>query len=265
MTSKNPTIQDKWVQGPRGRLFVRTWTPHDARALAPLILLHDSLGSVELWRGFPDVLCEATGREIVAFDRLGFGQSDPHPGTLAPDFVAAEAAGDFATIREQLGIERFALLGHSVGGGMAVHCAIRHGAACVGLITEAAQAFIEDRTVQGIAAAKELFRDPKEFDRLEKYHGEKTRWVLDAWIDTWLQPAFANWSLHAVLPQVACPALVIHGVDDEYGSTAQAMAIAEGIGPHARLAILPQTRHVPHREHSAQVAGLVRDFMAGLP
>jgi len=265
MTSKNPTIQDKWVQGPRGRLFVRSWTPHSACGLAPLILLHDSLGSVELWRGFPAALCEATGRAVVAYDRLGFGQSDPHPGALAPDFVSAEAGGDFAAVREQLGIERFALLGHSVGGGMAVHCAIRHGAACVGLVTEAAQAFIEDRTVRGIAAAKELFRDPKEFNRLKKYHGEKTRWVLDAWIGTWLQPVFANWSLRTVLPQVACPALVIHGADDEYGSTTQATTIAGGIGPHARLAILAATRHVPHREHPARVAGLVRDFLAGLP
>jgi pimeloyl-ACP methyl ester carboxylesterase len=264
MTSEQPAIQDKWVQGRHGRLFVRSWTPHNANALAPLILLHDSLGSVELWRGFPAALCEATGRAVVAYDRLGFGQSDPHPDALVPDFVAAEASGDFAAVREQLGIKRFALLGHSVGGGMAVHCAIRHGAACVGLLTEAAQAFIEDRTVQGIAAAKELFRDPKEFDRLKKYHGEKTRWVLDAWIDTWLQPAFANWSLRAVLPQVACPTLVIHGADDEYGSIAHPMAIAEGIGPHARLAILTATRHVPHREHPSQVAGLVRDFLAGL-
>jgi pimeloyl-ACP methyl ester carboxylesterase len=265
MESKQVAIQDKRVQGRHGRLFVRSWTPRDARCLAPLILLHDSLGSVELWRRFPAALCEATGRAVVAYDRLGFGQSDPHPDALAPDFVAAEASGDFAAVREQLGIERFALLGHSVGGGMAVHCAVRHGAACVGLVTEAAQAFIEDRTVQGIAAAKELFRDPKEFDRLAKYHGEKTRWVLDAWIDTWLQPAFTNWSLRAVLPPVACPTLVIHGFDDEYGSTAQALTIAEGIGPHSRLEILPQTRHVPHREHPAQVVRLVRDFMAGLP
>ena len=264
MTGNQPAIQDKWVQGPRGRLFVRSWTPRGARALAPLILLHDSLGSVDLWRGFPAALCEATGRAVVAYDRLGFGQSDPHPGALAPDFVAAEADGDFASIREQLGIERFALLGHSVGGGMAVHCAIRHGAACVGLVTEAAQAFIEDRTVQGIAAAKELFRNPKEFDRLKKYQGDKTRWVLDSWIDTWLQPAFANWSLRAVLPQVACPTLVIHGAEDEYGSTAQALTIAEGIGLHARLAILAATRHVPHRQHPAQVVGLIRSFMADL-
>lgn len=148
MTSKQVAVQDRWVQGRQGRLFVRRWTPHGARALAPLILLHDSLGSVELWRGFPAALCEATGRAVVAYDRLGFGQSDPHPGALAPDFVAAEADGNFASVREQLGIERFALPGHSVGGGMAVHCAVRHGAACVGLVagTVAAGVQITART-----------------------------------------------------------------------------------------------------------------------
>ena len=68
---------------------------------------------------------------LVAYDRLGFGRSDPHPGTLALDFIASEAEGDFATVLRALGIPRFIVFGHSVGGGMAVNCAAHHGAACV--------------------------------------------------------------------------------------------------------------------------------------
>jgi pimeloyl-ACP methyl ester carboxylesterase len=56
-------------------------------AKAPLVLMHDSLGSVDLWREFPAQLAAATGREVIAYDRLGFGHSDPNPHRLQPSFV----------------------------------------------------------------------------------------------------------------------------------------------------------------------------------
>lgn len=262
---QHTTSQDTAVEGRLGRLFVRTWSPETPSNLAPIVLLHDSLGSVELWRGFPAALCKATGRQVVAYDRLGFGKSDAHPGTLALDFIAREAEGDFAAVVRQLGIARFIVFGHSVGGGMAVNCAAHHGAACVALITESAQAFVEDRTVEGLEDARALFKDPGQVDRLKRYHGDKARWVLDAWIESWLAPAFATWSLRPVLPQVDCPALVIHGVDDEYGSPVHPALIAELSGGLARLELMADTRHVPHREREADVVAMVRAFLETLP
>lgn len=258
------TIQDIRVDRPDGRLFVRTWTPDISPRRAPVVLLHDSLGSVELWRGFPEALCAVTGRQVVAYDRLGFGQSDAHPAALALDFIATEADTGFAAVRRRLGIERFVLFGHSVGGGMAVHCAARFGDACVALITESAQSFVEDRTVEGIAEARELFKDPSQVERLKRYHGEKAQWVLDAWINSWLHPAFANWSLAPVLPDVKCPALVIHGADDEYGSPRHPALIAELSGGPVQLAVMPDTRHVPHREKEQEVIALLEVFMRPL-
>lgn len=261
---QNPAVQDIWVEGRGGRLFARVWSPAMATDRAPIILLHDSLGSVELWRGFPAALCAATGRQVVAYDRLGFGKSAPRPGKLALDFVASEAEHDFSAVRRELGIDRFVVFGHSVGGGMAVNCAARLGEACVALITESAQAFVEDRTVEGIEEARELFKDDSQIERLKRYHGDKTRWVLDAWIGSWLHPDFAAWSLAPALPRVKCPTLVIHGIDDEYGSPKHPQQIAEGVGGSARLEIMPDTRHVPHREKEAEVIRMLTDFLAPL-
>ena len=114
-------MNDHWVSTPQGRLFVREWKPAAAdNALAPIVMFHDSLGAVSLWRDFPKALSAATGRTVYAYDRLGFGQSDARTDQPSLHFVFEEASKYFPKLREQLGIQRFVALGHSVGGGMAV-------------------------------------------------------------------------------------------------------------------------------------------------
>lgn len=255
--------EDVRIRLPQGRLFARLWAPLQA-AGSPIILFHDSLGSVELWRGFPAALAAHTRRKVIAYDRLGFGQSDPRDDTLGMDFIADEAETFFPALRAELGIDRFVAFGHSVGGGMAVHCAAKFGAACAALITESAQAFVEDRTLQGIRAAQTLFEDPAQVERLGKYHGDKARWVLGAWIDSWLAPEFAGWSLEPVLPRVTCPLLAIHGADDEYGSPRHPELIGRLAGGPTRVEVIPDTHHVPHREREAAVIDLVAEFLRAI-
>ncbi|MFC5302608.1 alpha/beta fold hydrolase [Azospira restricta] len=258
------TPRDTWIDGRGGRLFARLWSPAAPASDVPLILFHDSLGSVELWRDFPAALAAQSGRTVVAYDRLGFGRSDARRGPLPLDFIAAEADGGFADLRRQLAIGRFALFGHSVGGGMAVNCAARCGDDCVALVTVSAQAFVEARTVQGIEAARTLFADPVQVERLRRYHGDKAEWVLAAWIDSWLHPDFAAWSLRPVLPQVKCPLLAIHGADDEYGSPRHPELIGRLAGGPAQVELMADTRHLPHRERAGEVLARVAGFLQGL-
>lgn len=258
------TAIDHWIAHPDGRLFVRDWpAPVGAAAsLPPLVLLHDSLGCVELWRDFPARLREATGRRVIAYDRLGFGRSDPHVGPPPPGFIQAEAATWFPLLRERLGLGRFAVLGHSVGGGMAIHIAARWADDCEALVTIAAQAFAEDRTLQGIRAAGASFAEPGALERLARYHGDKAPWVLSAWLDTWLSPGFAEWTLAPVLPAVRCRLLAMHGELDEYGSTAHPRMIAALAGGPATLQLLPGVAHLPQREQPDEVVRRVAAFLA---
>jgi len=257
-----PRSHEHWITTADGRLFAKSWHPAAAAETAPIVLLHDSLGSVELWRDFPERLAQVTGRTVVAYDRLGFGRSDPYPGTLPLDFIEREAHGAFAAVREQLDLACFVAFGHSVGGGMAAHCAAAYPDQCRALITESAQAFVEDRTLAGIRAARQAFAEPDQFERLRKYHGDKAAWVLNAWIDTWLSDAFRAWSLDDVLPQVRCPLLAIHGDRDEYGSTHHPERLVRGASGPSRLALLPGCGHVPHREAQPQVLDAVAAFLA---
>ena len=257
---------DHWIAHPAGRLLARDWpAPAGATALPSLVLLHDSLGSVELWRDFPAQLRDATSRRVVAYDRMGFGRSDARVEPPSVDFIAEEATIWFPRVREQLGLERFALLGHSVGGGMAVNIAARHPQACAALVTIAAQAFVEERTLQGLRAARASFAEPGQLERLARYHGDKARWVLSAWLDTWLSPAFAGWSLAPVLPDVRCPLLALHGELDEYGSEAFPALIARLAGGPARMELLAGLGHVPQREDPGAIVRRVADFLAQQP
>ena len=258
------TATDYWITTERGKLFARTWVASNPRSdTKPAILLfHDSLGCVELWRDFPEQLAVATRRSVIAYDRLGFGRSDAHPGTLAMTFIRDEAATDVPRLSETLGLDTIVAFGHSVGGGMAVATAARWPECCAALITEAAQSFIEERTLAGLRAARVEFERPGQLERLERYHGAKARWVLDAWLETWLDPAFAGWRLDDDLQRVRCPTLALHGDQDEYGSVEHPARIAGLTQGPARAVILDGCGHVPHREQSMRVLSEVARFLA---
>ncbi|MCK9513274.1 MAG: alpha/beta hydrolase [Pigmentiphaga sp.] len=260
-------IQDQWVPHPEGRIFVRRWLPAAGASGDPIVLMHDSLGCVALWRDFPAMLCQATGREVIGYDRLGFGQSDPRVGLPSLDFVKEEIDRYFPVLCESLGLGSFVVLGHSVGGAMGVECAAgMEGttARCAALVSLSAQMYPENRTLEGIRAAREQFRDPAQLERLARYHGDKAKWVLDAWTESWLNPEFAKWSLREVLPRVSCPILAVHGDNDEYGTPIHTDIIRERSGGPVRVEIMADTGHVPQRERPAAVLGLVGEFLAAL-
>lgn len=258
-------VREAWIDTMRGRIFAKAWGPVGTTAArAPLVLFHDSLGSVTLWRDLPERLARATGRGVLAYDRLGFGCSDPYPGALPPSFIDDEAEGTFADVRNHFGLRHFVPAGHSAGGGMAVVAAGTYPEASEALIVESAPVFVEDRTREGLRQAKEFFAQPGQLDRLRKYHGSKAEWVLSAWIDTWLSPAFAAWRLDPYLPAVRCPTLVIHGKQDEYLSPRQAERIATLTTGPAETKLLPNSGHIPHQDHPETVIAAVAAFLGGL-
>lgn len=254
-------FRDAMVAVPGGEIFVRLWNAGRDN-LAPIVLLHDSLGSVEQWREFPAALAQAVGRPVLAYDRLGFGRSSPRTQPAYANFIAEEAEVFFPAVAHALGLSDFVLFGHSVGGAMAIVVAALHADRCKAVVTESAQAFVEARTLDGIRAAKESFEDPERFARIAKWHGAKARWVLDAWTEVWLSPEFRSWTLDPHLQRVRCPVLAIHGDSDEYGSEAFPRRIAANVGGPSELRLLADCGHVPHREKPDEVLGLTASFIS---
>ncbi|MGE8064494.1 alpha/beta fold hydrolase [Pseudomonas sp. NPDC089569] len=257
------STRQHWIETPDGQLFAQCWSPDPARG-APIVLLHDSLGCVELWRDFPERLALASGRRVIAYDRLGFGRSAAFAGLLAPGFIEGEAMGGFEAVRQHFDLNQFVVLGHSVGAGMAIGCAAAHPQRCQGVISESAQTFVEPLTLDGIRQAERQFAEPGQLERLQKYHGDKARWVLNAWIGTWLSDAFGPWNLDPQLARVRCPLLAMHGDRDEYGSTHHLERMARGVSSPISLHILPECGHVPHREHPQAVLSTIGEFLKGI-
>ena len=117
------------------------------------------------------------------------------------------------------------------------------------------------KTLEGIRAARESFRDPAQRERLARYHGAKAPWVIEAWTENWLAPGFASWSALDTLPKVHSPILAIHGEDDEYGTTRHAKLISERCGGRSQLELMAKTGHLPHREQPARVIELMSAFL----
>ena len=255
---------DYWITTERGKLFAREWEPSHPRSEteAPILLFHDSLGCVELWRDFPAQLAAATRRTVVAYDRLGFGRSDVHLGPLPLTFIRDEVETVVPLVLDALGLDTFVSFGHSVGGAMAVTTAARWPERSAAVITESAQSFVEERTLAGLRAARADFQRPGQLERLERYHGAKARWVLDAWLETWLDPAFAGWRLDDDLRGVHSPTIALHGDHDEYVSVEHPERIARLTRGPARAVILDGCGHVPHREQPIRVLDEVSRFLA---
>lgn len=255
--------QSQHITVPGGQLFLKQWQPAN-RQRAPIILLHDSLGCVGLWRDFPEQLAQQLGHPIIAYDRLGFGQSSARYDVLTADFIQSEAELIFPAICDALNIKQFILLGHSVGGGMALRIASSQNSShngCLAVITEAAQAFVAEQTLQGIQAAKAQFDDPQAFAKLRKWHGDKAHWVLNAWYTVWHSEAFQTWRIDPEARAIQCPVLAIHGDLDEYGSMEFPQHIINTVSGSAEMVMMKQCGHVPHRERCDEVINHINTFL----
>lgn len=254
--------EEDFLNTPAGIVYAKKWIPEALQRSVPVVLLHDSLGSVDLWRDFPEKLASHSARVVFAYDRLGFGKSSARDAPPSKSFIWEEADTYFPFIKEALSLDKYILFGHSVGGAMSIAIAASHRE-CVAVITEAAQAFVEDLTVSGIKSAQKSFQKKGQVKRLEKWHGKKAEWVLKAWTDVWLSPEFAGWSLSPCIGQVRCPVLAIHGAEDEYGSIAFPEFISKRVGGISVMVILKNCGHVPHREKPQAVIDHVTSFLSG--
>ncbi|MDE2421894.1 MAG: alpha/beta hydrolase [Gammaproteobacteria bacterium] len=257
-----------WIATEYGRHYVKIWKPinqHDAKydtKIEPIVLFHDSLGCVALWRDFPAELANATGRTVIAYDRLGFGKSSPYPRAWTTNFINDEVELDFPALQAALGFGDFIAFGYSVGGIIAVGCAAQNQTQCKAVITLSSPALVDEGMRRGLLQAQHDFAQPNQVDRLARYHGDQATWVLSAWLDTWLSDDFSAWHVEQVASSLNCPLLVIHGDHDEYASLDHAQRILNLTHGSKELLIIKDGHHTPLRENPNLVLDITSRFLA---
>lgn len=226
-----------------------------------LVLLHEGLGSVAMWRDFPARLAAVTGCRTLAYSRYGYGQSDVLEAAFDVDFMHREAREALPELLATLQIESPVLVGHSDGGSIALLHAGDGRFDPAGLVLMAPHCFVEDVSIRSIAAAKVAFETTDLPARLAKYHRDARR-TFYGWNDIWLKPEFRNWNIEDCLATIRCPILAIQGEDDEYGTMAQIEAIAAQTvaSPGVELLKLADCRHSPHRDQTQAVIKAIQAF-----
>jgi len=226
-----------------------------------LVLLHEGLGSVGLWRDFPRKLADATGLPAFVYSRAGYGKSDAAvmPRTVRYMHEEAELLPE---ILAAAGIDDPVLVGHSDGASIAIIYAGSGGKARA-LVLEAPHVFTERMGLQSIANAREAYERGDLRQRLAKHHRDVDA-AFWGWNRPWLDPEFRKWNLEEFLPRIVAPILVVQGEQDEYGTQKQVDAVQRGAA-NAEVLLLPRCGHSPHKDQPEAtlrgIAGFVRRYV----
>jgi len=237
------------------------WVGAKSSAYPAVAFLHEGLGSVAMWRDFPERFCSDHGFSGLIFSRYGYGWSTPRPpGERWPvNFMHAQAHEVLPLFFAKLGLSKPWLFGHSDGGSIALLYAARYPQAVTGLVVEAPHIFVEDVSIASIEQARVAYLSTDLRQRLARYHTDPDS-AFWGWNDIWLDRTFRSWNIEDSLPSISCPTMAVQGEDDEYGTLQQIYGIKERL-PRTHLLILPQCRHSPHRDQPAVLSREAAQFI----
>jgi pimeloyl-ACP methyl ester carboxylesterase len=238
------------------------WIAPEREAAPLVVFLHEGLGSLAMWKDFPQRLCDAVGARGLVYSRPGYGRSTPRDRDEAwgVDFMHRQAHEVLPALLDALGVrEPVWLFGHSDGGSIALLFAARFPARTAGTIVLAPHIVVEDLSVASIAKAKTTYETTDLKQRLAKYHDDPDS-AFWGWNDIWLHPPFKQWSIEAEIESIDGPLLAMQGLDDEYGTLQQIRGIRERV-PHTELLELPMCAHSPHKDQPERVIAAARTFI----
>jgi pimeloyl-ACP methyl ester carboxylesterase len=248
--SETATIEQAFIEID-GRRLETAWIAPRRADLPTIVMLHEGLGSIALWKDFPAALAARTGCGVLSYSRYGHGASSLLEEKRPVEYMHHEGEVVLPAVLAHLGIRRPILFGHSDGGSIALIHAGHRPDEVAGLILEAPHVFVEDLTVASIAGVRDVYRSSDLGAKLGRYHRDVDR-TFWGWNDIWLDPRFKLWNIEGHLPAIRCPILAIQGEDDEYGTRAQLDAI-QAATPATEIVLLQHCGHSPHRDQRAAV------------
>lgn len=243
-----------------GRRIEAAWHGPGPDAAPSLVLLHEGLGCVGMWRDFPARLAERTGYGVLVYSRFGYGKSDPLPLPRSVRYMHEEALNVLPAVLDQARIRTVVLVGHSDGASIAtIYAGSRQDFRVGGLALLAPHFFVEDISIKSIAAAKVAYETGDLRERLARYHAHVDA-AFRGWNGAWLAPEFREWRLDEELAHVRVPMLIVQGEDDEYGTAAQLELAREATYCPVDTLLLSQCRHSPQFDQPEATLAAVAEF-----
>jgi pimeloyl-ACP methyl ester carboxylesterase len=242
-----------------GRRLETAWWGDDSPCT--LVLLHEGLGCVALWRDVPERLAAETGCRVFAYSRFGYGQSDPAALPRPMTFMHDEALVVLPKVLDAARITRAVLIGHSDGGSIAaIHAGAVRDPRIAGVVLIAAHFFVEDLNIESIARIRTEFESTDLRSRLARYHANADN-TFRGWNDAWLDPRFRDFDITRYLPDIAVPVLALQGADDPYGTEAQLKVLERTVRSPLQTLLIPGARHSPHLEAKPATMAVIAAFV----
>lgn len=226
-----------------------------------LVLLHEGLGCVALWRDFPKRLAEISGCPVFAYSRRGYGQSDPAVLPRPIDYMRREALYTLPNVLDEIGLEKGILIGHSDGASIAaIHAGEVADRRISGIVLIAPHFFTEPEGLDSIADAKVAFENGNLRNKLSKYHDDVDN-AFHGWNDAWLNPDFQHWNIEYAVDGIAVPVLAVQGRNDAYGTLAQIETIDRLPSTQVTKVVIDDCGHSPHVEKPEALLQAISDFL----
>ena len=197
MFSTITSVRDEVVVD--GQRLETMWIEPQRPSRPTIVMLHEGLGSIALWKDFPSQLAARTGCGVLVYSRYGHGNSDTLVEKRPVRFMHHEGEVVLPELLDKLGVKRPVLIGHSDGGSIALIFAGKYPEAVSGLILEAPHVFVEDLSIASITQAKVTYETTDFPQRLGRYHANVDA-TFRGWNDIWLDPAFRSWNIEEYLP-----------------------------------------------------------------
>ena len=230
-------------------------------AAPTLVLLHEGLGCVAGWGGFAQELAAATGAGVFAYSRAGYGRSSPAKLPRPVSFMHDEARDVLARVLDAIGFRRGLLVGHSDGASIAaIYAGSVQDHRVRGLALMAPHFFTEDVGIAEIARTRAAFEAGPLRAKLARWHADPDN-AFHSWCGPWLDPEFRKWDLTDALAHIRVPILIVQGEDDQYGTMRQIEVAQQECYCPVDVALLPNTRHAPHREAPEATLRAISDFV----
>ena len=226
-----------------------------------LVLLHEGLGSISMWKEIPKLIHEKTKLNILTYSRFGYGKSSITDLPRPLDYMTVEAEKYLPMILKKLSIRKHFLIGHSDGATIAALGSLKSmNNNLLGTVLIAPHFFVEQDNIIAIKNTTHQYKKGTLRTKLKKYHDNVDNAFL-GWSNVWLNEEFSNWDITNLLSNIKIPIIGIQGLNDPYGSIAQLDILEKKLTVPFTKITIENCGHNPFHEHLDSTLEYINKFI----